>query len=178
MIDGPTPKTPENLDTLTLVLFSLTFVMIGGVVVVMFFMIATAKPLRDYIFEEIFIEIGANRNAVEAYHSRTAFFGTNKVDLITHLLYLNTLGFLCYDLTVNSDVKMLTYWIVLGCFTLIALLNNFHGYRIMQTTASSFNTKFYFFTRSFLQLLYIYLSVTLIARRTLWWDEFSVEHED
>ena len=73
---------------------------------------------------------------------------------------------------------MLTYWIVLGCFTLIALLNNFHGYRIMQTTASSFNTKFYFFTRSFLQLLYIYLSVTLIARRTLWWDDFSVDHED
>jgi len=72
----------------------------------------------------------------------------------------------------------MTYWIVLGCFTLIALLNNFHGYRIMQTTASSFNTKFYFFTRSFLQLLYIYLSVTLISRRTLWWDEFSVDHED
>ena len=50
MIDGTTPATPDNLDTLTLVPFSMTFVMIGGVVIVMFFMIATAKPLRDFIF--------------------------------------------------------------------------------------------------------------------------------
>ena len=56
---------------------------------------------------------------------------------------------------------------MLGVFALIAILNNFHSHQTMQTTASSFNTKFYFVTRTFLQLLYIYLSVTLILGYSL-----------
>ena len=67
MIDAPTPESPENLESLTYGLFSMTFVMMAGCLLVIFFMSITAKPLRDFIFEEIFIEIGANRNAVEAY---------------------------------------------------------------------------------------------------------------
>ena len=43
----------------------MTFVSLAGVILILFFMIMTAKPLRDYIFEEIFFEIGANVNAVE-----------------------------------------------------------------------------------------------------------------
>ena len=39
----------------------------------------------------------------------------------------------------------------------------------MRTTATSFNTKFFFFTRTVVQLLYIYLSLTLISGRSLSW---------
>ena len=90
-------------------------------------MIITVKPLRDSIFEEIFYQIGANVNSVQAYKAKTAFFGTNKVDLITHLLYLNALTFLCYDYTLQNGLEDLYYWITLGVFALIAISNNLHG---------------------------------------------------
>ena len=147
----------------------MTFVSLLGVWLILIFMIMTAKPLRDYIFEEIFYEIGANVNAVEQHKTKTAFFGTNKVDLITHLLYLNTLAFLCYDFTLQNGLDDLPYWITLGVFGAIALINNLHGYHIMNTTASSTNSKVYFIIRSFLQFLYIYLSLTLILGKSLVW---------
>jgi len=70
-----------------------------AVICFVFFMSLTVKPLRELIFEEILHDIGSNVNIVSTYQATTAFFGTNKVDLITHLLYLNTLAFLCYDFT-------------------------------------------------------------------------------
>lgn len=44
----------------------------------------------------------------------------------------------------------------------------------MNTTAGSFNTKFYFFTRTILQLLYVYLSLTLVLNKTLAWGSLDV----
>ena len=65
-MDEPNPPdAPDNLDQLTLLLFIMTFVSMLGVVLIVIFVIMTAKPLRDYIFEDIFHEIGANINAVE-----------------------------------------------------------------------------------------------------------------
>ena len=65
-IDKPNPVgSQSNLDDLTLLLFIMTFVSLVGVMLILIFMIMTAKPLRDFIFEEIFYEIGANVNAVE-----------------------------------------------------------------------------------------------------------------
>ena len=107
----------------------------------------TVKPLREALYEDIFHKIGANINSVESHKSTTAFFGTNKVDLITHLLYLNTLAFLCYDFTLQNNLDVLPYWILISVFAVAALGNNFHGNRIMNTTASSLNTKVYFITR-------------------------------
>lgn len=94
-----------------------------------------------------------------------------------HLLYLNTLAFLCYDFTLQTKLKVLPYWCMLAGFGLIAMLNNFHGYHVMNTTAGSFNTKFYFFTRSLLQGLYIYLSLTLVANKTLAWGSVSYDED-
>lgn len=111
-------------------------------------MVIVVKPLRDHIFEDIFYEIGANVNSVQSHKAKTAFFGTHKVDLITHLLFINALTFLCYDFTQQNGLEDLYYWIVLGVFTVVAILNNIHGHRIMHTTASSFNTKAYFVVRS------------------------------
>ena len=95
------------------------------------------------------------------------------MDLITHLLYLNTLAFLCYDFSLQNGIDDVPYWCVLGGFGLVAILNNIHGYHTMKTTASSFNSKFYFFMRSFLQLLYIYVSLTLILSKSLIWKDLS-----
>ena len=56
--------SPDNLMELTKALFSLTIICLAGVVVIVVFMALTAKPLRDYIFKEIFYDIGANVNSV------------------------------------------------------------------------------------------------------------------
>ena len=174
-MDEPNPTdAPSNTDQLTLLLFILTFVSLFGVCLILFFMIITAKPLRDFIFEEIFHEIGANINSVEQHKAKTAFFGTNKVDLITHLLYLNTLAFLCYDFTIQNGLDDLPYWVTLGVFGTLLLLNNLHGYYTMNTTASSFNSKCYFVVRTVLQLVYIYLSFTLILGKSLAWKSLTL----
>lgn len=54
----------ENTQNLTLLLYAMTYLCIVGVLLIIVFMSITAKPLRDYIFEEIFYEIGSNVNAV------------------------------------------------------------------------------------------------------------------
>ena len=77
----------------------MTFVCLLCYTVMLLLMVFTAKPLREFIFVQIFHEIGANFNSVENYKARTAFFGTVKVDFVTHCLYLNTLAFLCYEFT-------------------------------------------------------------------------------
>ena len=178
-MDGPDPEdAPSNLDTLTLLLFIMTFVSLLGVVLILIFMILTAKPLRDYIFEEIFHEIGANINSVQNHKAKTAYFGTNKVDLITHILYLNTLAFLCYDFTLQNGLDDTPYWIVLGVFGTCLLLNNVHGYYTMNTTASSFNSKFYFIVRSLLQLVYIYLSLSLVLGKSLAWKTLPLTENE
>lgn len=157
-----------------MVLFILTFVCIVCTVVFIVLMSIIVKPLSDHIFEEIFLLKGTNLNQVKDFKARSAFYGAHKVDLITHMIYINTFAFLCYDLTLQNNLKDVPYWCVLGGFSLIALLNNIHGHYIMQTTAGSFNTKFYFFTRSILQVLYIYLSLTLVLKKTLKWKELEV----
>jgi len=94
--------------------------------------------------------------------------------LITHLLYLNTLAFLCYDFALQNGLDDTPYWITLGVFATLLLLNNIHGYYTMNTTASSFNSKFYFVTRSFLQIVYVYLSLSLVLDRSLVWKDLSI----
>ena len=173
-MDGPIPADPANLDTLVVLLFALTFVSIFGILTILVLMSITAKPLREYIYEEIFYSIGANFNSVEAHSAKTAFFATNKVDLITHLLYLNTLTFLCVDFTKQNKVDGLAYWIVLGVLGAAVLGNNLHGYRIMNTTASTCNTKLYFIVRWILQCLYIYLSLTLVLNKSLGWADLEL----
>lgn len=49
-IDGSHPEESSHLKTLTVLLFVLTFVCIFGVLLIIFFMCITAKPLRDYIY--------------------------------------------------------------------------------------------------------------------------------
>ena len=61
----------------------------------------------------------------------------------------------------------------MGFFAVIALINNFHGHYIMNTTAGSCNTKMYFVSRFLLQGLYIYLSLTLVANKTLKWEALN-----
>lgn len=159
-------------------LFILTFVSILGVILILIFMIMTAKPLRDFIFEEIFHEIGANINSVEQHKAKTAYFGTNKVDLITHLLYLNTLAFLCYDFALQNGLDDTPYWVVLGVFGTCLLLNNVHGYHTMNTTASSFNSKCYFVVRSILQFVYLYLSLSLVLGKSLAWKSLPLTENE
>lgn len=81
---------------MTLLLYSLTYIFIISVIFIVFFTVCIAIPLRGRLYEDIFYYIGANINSVELHKAETSFFATNKVDLITHLLYLNTLAFLCY----------------------------------------------------------------------------------
>lgn len=176
-IDGVHPDETSHLKTLTVLLWVLTFVSILGVTMIVFFMCITAKPLRDYIYSEIFYEIGANINSVEQHKAKTSFFGTIKVDLVTHLLYLNTLSFLCYDFTKQHGLDDIPYWCVLGVAALTAFGNNYHGHRIMRTTAGSCNTKVYFVTRTLLQCVYLFVSLTLIAQKTLWWSELDIYTE-
>ena len=129
--DNKTPDDPSNLKNLTIGLFSLTLICILGVIIIIFFMAVTAKPLRDYILSDIFYEIGANLNAIQTYKAKTAFFGTNKVDLVMHLLYINTLAFLAYDLKLQNNLNETPYWVLLGLFGALALFNNVHGNYIM-----------------------------------------------
>ena len=112
----------------------MTFVSLGCLAIMLVFAVLTVKPLREALYEDIFHKIGANINSVESHKSTTAFFGTNKVDLITHLLYLNTLAFLCYDFTLQNNLDVLPYWILLSVFGVSALANNFHGYRTVSYT--------------------------------------------
>lgn len=44
----------------------------------------------------------------------------------------------------------------------------------MNTTAGSFNTKSYFVARSFLQIIYLYLSLTLVCDRSLIWGKLEL----
>ena len=63
-MDGTQPAEPTNINTLTTVLFIMTFVVLVCVTVILILIIYMAKPLRDIIFEEIFRVIGANVNSV------------------------------------------------------------------------------------------------------------------
>ena len=96
--------TPSNIDTLNLAVFILTFACLAGSLIILGMMSVIVWPLREHIFEEIFHDIGANVNSVEHYKSKTAYYGSSKVDLITHMLYLNTLAFLCYDFTLQNNL--------------------------------------------------------------------------
>ena len=127
----------------------------------------TVKPLHERIYEEIFWEIGANVRSVELHSAKTAFFGTNKVDLVMHFLYINILSFLCYELSLQNDLNALEYWIFLGVLSLGALLNNFHGYFTMKTTDGTCNTKMYFACRTLIQAAEVYLSILLLIGRTI-----------
>jgi len=81
---------------MTLLVYSLTYLFIISVIVIIFFTVCIAIPLRDRLYEDIFYYIGANINSVEVHKAETSFFATNKVDLVTHIIYLNTLAFLCF----------------------------------------------------------------------------------
>ena len=89
--------------------------------------------------------------------------------MITHLLYLNTLAFLCYDLTIQNVIRSIPYWITLGVIAIVAPFNNWHGNNIMRTTASTAWTKLYFVMRTLLQLAYLYVSLTLVCGYDLSW---------
>ena len=48
----------------------------------------------------------------------------------------------------------------------------------MNTTASSKNSKFYFVIRSILQLVYIYLSLSLVLGKSLAWKDLPINESE
>ena len=89
----------EDLHAKTLGLFIMGIVFIVITVFVIVMIILTTKPLRERIYEEIFWQIGANMNLVENHKTKTLFIGACKVDLLVHLLFINTFAFLNYNFT-------------------------------------------------------------------------------
>ena len=62
--------------------------------------------------------------------------------------------------------------------TIVAILNNLHGYYILNTTEGTFNSKCFFIVRILLQLIVIYISVILITGRDLVWNDLQISESD
>jgi len=157
--------------TLGVVTFWLALVGIFGCVLVLVLVYMTTLPLRDGIYEEIFWQIGGNANVLEQHKARTQFVASLEIDFFVMFEFSMTLGFYCYDLQIHKDTYGLTSkemacnWAIFGFFAVVSLLNNIHGYFILQTVDSTFNSKFYFFIRVFIQLCLFYLGVMIYQKR-------------
>jgi hypothetical protein len=99
------------------------------------------------------------------------YAGSLKVDLVIQLLFINTFCFLCVLFTNANELEDLPYWIILGVTGVLVLGNNIHGHYTMKTTASSINTKVYFVTRFFVQILETYLAITFAFNCDLLFNE-------
>ena len=87
----------EELSGKILAIWILGLALLALVVILMILIAITTEPLKQRIYEEIFWEIGANMNMVEIHKATTLFKGVCKVDLFTHLVFLNTFVFLNYN---------------------------------------------------------------------------------
>lgn len=56
-------------------------------------------------------------------------------------------------------------WAIFIVFTVVAFLNNFHGYFTLRTVNNTFNSKFFFFIRVLVQLAVFYLTVMIYQQR-------------
>ena len=77
-----------------------------------------------------------------------------------------------------NEVNDTVYWIVFGILSSIALANNIHGYFILRTTESTFNSKFYFIIRVFLQLGIFYTGISLMMKRNFKWQPINPDPTD
>lgn len=156
---------------MTILLFASTLISIPISVVVSLVIVKIAMPLRDDIYEEIFVEIGGTMNTVLAYKAKIAFYATSKVDMVIHIVNLNTLVFLAYEFALHFDVSMVPYISVLASFLVIAIFNNVQGHVAMiDPSPSQCRTKSYYLTRVALQALYIYVAFSMIANKSLKWN--------
>ena len=88
-----------------------------------------------------------------------------------------TFGFMSYDIFKNQpfyDATPIVYWVGFLVTTIVALLNNIHGYFILKTTQKTFNSKSYFIIRILLQLIVWYVGIAIVLGKNFKWHSIGL----
>jgi len=93
--------------------------------------------------------------------------------------FITNFGFVCYNIQDEDyDANFIIYWTIFGVVTVLTVLNNIHGYFIMNTTEGSFNSKFFFIVRILLQLFIIYISVVGMLGKDFAFKDLNIREGD
>jgi hypothetical protein len=176
---GPQKEAEGKATFLTITTFVLSFIGMAAIVIIMVLVYLTIYPLREAIYEDIFWQIGGNVNRLEAHKARTQFVGTLEVDFIIMAEFITNFGFMCYNIQEESyNANLVIYWTIFAVVTVVAVINNIHGYYTLNTTEGTFNTKCFFIVRMLLQLFIIYISVVLIIGRDFAFSKLQIREGD
>jgi len=94
------------------------------VVLLVITIFCTIGSLRESMYEDIFWEVGANRQAVEIHKRKTLYKASLKISLFLNFLFMNTLLFLCIAKWNPDSISTdLLNWTTLLVYSLLLVSN-------------------------------------------------------